>query len=207
MNLREVLKPLQVEAVTDGTRTKAVISVFSAHSGLQDAFDDDWQAGRLSAGGYLNGTEDGILAYKLLLQTGSEKDPLNYKQVRGPAMVSGNDSDWVLMDLSHAVFQLSSRRLLTAEGLIPPEVFYIYLTAWVSNDPLGYAASQANFYPPPREWMHDMYDATGENLRSKSSPQLWSLWRHVGGVLRNSGHFHGQFQLLNPWSSLSSPST
>lgn len=56
---------------------------------------------------------------------------------------------------------------MDAEGLIPPEVFYIYLTVWVSNDPLGYAASQANFYPHPREWIHDKYDATGENLRSK----------------------------------------
>ena len=50
---------------------------------------------------------------------------------------------------------------------LPPEVFYIYLTVWVSNDPLGYAASQANFYPHPREWIHDKYDTTGENLRSK----------------------------------------
>lgn len=63
--------------------------------------------------------------------------------------------------------QLTSRRLVDAEGLIPPEVFYIYLTVWVSNDPLGYAASQANFYPHPREWIHDKYDSTGENLRSK----------------------------------------
>lgn len=146
----------------------------SSHAGLQEAFDDDWQAGRLNSGGYLNGTEDGILAYKLLLQTGSEKEPLNYKLVCGPDWSHGVPlpalPDCVLKDLSNAVFQLTSRRLLTAEGLIPPEVFYIYLTAWVSNDPLGYAASQANFYPPPREWMHDMYDATGENLRSKSSP-------------------------------------
>ncbi len=63
--------------------------------------------------------------------------------------------------------KLTSRRLIDDEGLIPPEVFYIYLTVWVSNDPLGYAASQANFYPHPREWIHDKYDTTGENLRSK----------------------------------------
>lgn len=56
---------------------------------------------------------------------------------------------------------------MDAEGLIPAEVFYIYLTVWVSNDPLGYAASQANLYPHPREWIHDKYDTTGENLRSK----------------------------------------
>lgn len=56
---------------------------------------------------------------------------------------------------------------MNEEGLIHPEVFYIYLTVWVSNDPLGYAASQGNFYPQPREWIHDKYDTTGENLRSK----------------------------------------
>lgn len=42
------------------------------------------------------------------------------------------------------------------------------LTVWVSSDPLGLAASQANFYPPPPEWLHDKYDTTGENLRSES---------------------------------------
>lgn len=69
----------------------------------------------------------------------------------------------------HILFlvKLTSRRLVDEDGLIPPEVFYIYLTVWVSNDPLGYAASQANFYPHPREWIHDKYDTTGENLRSK----------------------------------------
>lgn len=69
---------------------------------------------------------------------------------------------------------------MDAEGLIPPEVFYIYLTVWVSNDPLGYAASQANFYPHPREWIHDKYDTTGENLRSKYLFLLvWPEWIHL----------------------------
>lgn len=58
--------------------------VFSSHADLQDAFDADWQAGRLNSVGYLNGTEDGILAYKLLIQTGSEKDPFNYSLVCFP---------------------------------------------------------------------------------------------------------------------------
>ncbi|RVE61675.1 hypothetical protein OJAV_G00174820 [Oryzias javanicus] len=115
--------------------------------GLQAAFDADWQAGRISADSYRNGTEDGALAYKLLIQTGSKKEPFNYSQ-------------------------LTSRQLLDAEGLIPPEVFYIYLTVWVSNDPLGYAASQANFYPHPREWIHDKYDTTGENLRIPAAEPL-----------------------------------
>uniref|UniRef100_A0AAQ5XXR3 SSD domain-containing protein n=1 Tax=Amphiprion ocellaris TaxID=80972 RepID=A0AAQ5XXR3_AMPOC len=115
--------------------------------GLQAAFDADWQAGRITADSYRNSTEDGALAYKLLIQTGSKKEPFNYSQ-------------------------LTSRRLLDAEGLIPPEVFYIYLTVWVSNDPLGYAASQANFYPHPREWIHDKYDTTGENLRIPAAEPL-----------------------------------
>lgn len=115
--------------------------------GLQAAFDADWQSGRITADSYRNGTEDGALAYKLLIQTGSKKEQFNYSQ-------------------------LTSRRLVDSEGLIPPEVFYIYLTVWVSNDPLGYAASQANFYPHPREWIHDKYDTTGENLRIPAAEPL-----------------------------------
>ncbi|XP_067218821.1 protein patched homolog 1 [Chanodichthys erythropterus] len=115
--------------------------------GLQATFDADWEAGRITSDSYRNGTEDGALAYKLLIQTGSKKDPFNYSQ-------------------------LTSRRLVDEDGLIPPEVFYIYLTVWVSNDPLGYAASQANFYPHPREWIHDKYDNTGENLRIPAAEPL-----------------------------------
>ncbi|CAB1326209.1 unnamed protein product [Coregonus sp. 'balchen'] len=115
--------------------------------GLQAAFDSDWEAGRITWDNYRNGTEDGVLAYKLLIQTGSKKDPFNYNQ-------------------------LTSRRLVDEDGLIHPEVFYIYLTVWVSNDPLGYAASQGNFYPHPREWIHDKYDTTGENLRIPAAEPL-----------------------------------
>uniref|UniRef100_A0A673YP17 Patched 2 n=1 Tax=Salmo trutta TaxID=8032 RepID=A0A673YP17_SALTR len=115
--------------------------------GLQAAFDADWESGRITWDNYRNGTEDGVLAYKLLIQTGSKKDPFNYNQ-------------------------LTSRRLMNEEGLIHPEVFYIYLTVWVSNDPLGYAASQGNFYPQPREWIHDKYDTTGENLRIPAAEPL-----------------------------------
>lgn len=109
---------------------------------------------------------------------------------------------------------------MDAEGLIPPEVFYIYLTVWVSNDPLGYAASQANFYPHPREWIHDKYDTTGENLRSTyliSYPLFLPEWMD----LKNAHQYEQQMisshiapfvlslqsQLQSPWSLLSSPST
>ncbi|XP_028987893.1 protein patched homolog 1 [Betta splendens] len=133
--------------------------------GLQSAFDADWQAGRITADNYRNGTEDGALAYKLLIQTGSKKEPFNYSQ-------------------------LTSRRLVDAEGLIPPEVFYIYLTVWVSNDPLGYAASQANFYPHPREWIHDKYDTTGENLRIPAAEPLeFAQFPFYLNGLRQAGDF------------------
>lgn len=54
---------------------------FTSHVGLQAAFDADWQAGRITSDSYRNGTEDGALAYKLLIQTGSKKEPFNYSQV------------------------------------------------------------------------------------------------------------------------------
>ncbi|XP_067423864.1 protein patched homolog 2 [Emydura macquarii macquarii] len=115
--------------------------------GLQAAFDRDWQAGRITRDSYRNGSEDGALAYKLLLQTGSKKEPLDYSQ-------------------------LTTRRLVDENGIIPPDTFYICLTVWVSSDPLGVAASQASFYPPPPEWLHDKYDATGENLRIPAAQPL-----------------------------------
>uniref|UniRef100_A0A8B9LXV7 Patched 2 n=1 Tax=Astyanax mexicanus TaxID=7994 RepID=A0A8B9LXV7_ASTMX len=115
--------------------------------GLQVSFDADWESGRITPDSFRNGTEDGALAYKLLIQTGSKKELFNYSQ-------------------------LTSRRLVDDDGMIPPEVFYIYLTVWVSNDPLGYAASQANFYPHPHEWIHDKYDTTGENLRIPAAEPL-----------------------------------
>nr|XP_020145376.1 protein patched homolog 2 isoform X5 [Microcebus murinus] len=108
--------------------------------GIQAAFDQDWASGRITRYSYRNGSEDGALAYKLLIQTGDAQEPLNFSQ-------------------------LTTRKLVDKEGLIPPELFYVGLTVWVSSDPLGLAASQANFYPPPPEWLHDKYDTTGENLR------------------------------------------
>ncbi|KAL2301821.1 hypothetical protein Nmel_011220 [Mimus melanotis] len=113
---------------------------YSASPGLQATFDRDWQAGRITHDSYRNGSEDGALAYKLLIQTGNKKEPFNFNQ-------------------------LTTRRLVDENGIIPPDTFYICLTVWASNDPLGFAASQANFYPPPPEGIHDKYDTTGEDLR------------------------------------------
>uniref|UniRef100_A0A8C6HPU1 Patched 1 n=1 Tax=Mus spicilegus TaxID=10103 RepID=A0A8C6HPU1_MUSSI len=101
--------------------------------GLQDAFDSDWETGRIMPNNYKNGSDDGVLAYKLLVQTGSRDKPID-------------------------ISQLTKQRLVDADGIINPSAFYIYLTAWVSNDPVAYAASQANIRPHRPEWVHDKAD-------------------------------------------------
>ncbi|KAI1900066.1 hypothetical protein AGOR_G00046210 [Albula goreensis] len=102
--------------------------------GLQQAFDRDWAAGRITQASYRNGSDDGILAYKLLVQTGRRDKPINLNQ-------------------------LMKQRLVDAKGIINPGAFYIYLSAWVNNDPVAYAASQANIRPHPPEWLHDRTDS------------------------------------------------
>lgn len=50
-------------------------------AGLQDAFDSDWETGRIMPNNYKNGSDDGVLAYKLLVQTGSRDKPIDISQV------------------------------------------------------------------------------------------------------------------------------
>uniref|UniRef100_A0A8C5N5W1 SSD domain-containing protein n=1 Tax=Gouania willdenowi TaxID=441366 RepID=A0A8C5N5W1_GOUWI len=107
--------------------------------GLQQAFDKDWEARRITPNSYKNGSDDGVLAYKLLVQTGRRDKPINFNL-------------------------LTRQRLVDADGIINPGAFYIYLTAWVSNDPVAYAASQANLRPHPPEWLHDRTDSMSETL-------------------------------------------
>lgn len=64
--------------VPQGTLTTHAVSL-----GLQATFDRDWQAGRITHDSYRNGSEDGALAYKLLIQTGNKKEPFNFNQVQG----------------------------------------------------------------------------------------------------------------------------
>ncbi|XP_047448278.1 protein patched homolog 1 isoform X2 [Mugil cephalus] len=109
--------------------------------GLQQAFDKDWEAGRITLNSYRNGSDDGVLAYKLLVQTGRREKPINFNL-------------------------LTRHRLVDADGIINPGAFYIYLTAWVSNDPVAYAASQANIRPHPPEWLHDRTDSMPETRLS-----------------------------------------
>ena len=59
--------------------------------GLQDAFDRDWEAGHITHSSYRNGSDDGVLAYKLLVQTGRRDKPINYNQVTVRRQAFGQD--------------------------------------------------------------------------------------------------------------------
>lgn len=50
-------------------------------SGLQDAFDSDWENGKITYNNYKNGSDDAVLAYKLLVQTGNRAKPIDINQV------------------------------------------------------------------------------------------------------------------------------
>lgn len=56
--------------------------------GLQDAFDSDWETGKIMPNNYKNGSDDGVLAYKLLVQTGSRDKPVDVSQVLSPPRAS-----------------------------------------------------------------------------------------------------------------------
>ncbi|CAG5106236.1 Similar to Ptch1: Protein patched homolog 1 (Mus musculus) [Cotesia congregata] len=97
--------------------------------GLQAAFDRDYKNGCITQERWFkNASDEGILAYKLLVQTGHVDNPIE-KQL------------------------ISSVRLVDSDGIINPRAFYNYLSAWVWNDALAYGASQANLRPVPRQWI------------------------------------------------------
>lgn len=75
---------------------------------------------------------DGILAFKLLAQTGHVDNPID------KSLITHN-------------------RLVDVEGIINPKAFYNYLSAWAWND-AAYAASQSNLRPSPRMWIHSPKD-------------------------------------------------
>uniref|UniRef100_A0A182SC17 SSD domain-containing protein n=2 Tax=Neocellia TaxID=44535 RepID=A0A182SC17_9DIPT len=101
---------------------------------LQRAFDRDYREGRITQERwYANASNDAILAYKLLVQTGHVDNPIDKSLV-------------------------TQVRLVDSEGVINPEAFYNYLSAWAWNDVLAYGASQGNLRPEPREWFHTPSD-------------------------------------------------
>lgn len=66
--------------------------------GIQAAFDQDWASGRIAHHSYRNGSEDGALAYKLLIQTGNAQEPLDFSQVgrrlEGSGSTEGPQASW-----------------------------------------------------------------------------------------------------------------
>lgn len=97
---------------------------------LQSAFDRDWKLGAINQERWFsNASDEGILAYKLLVQTGHVDNPVDKSLV------------WQV-------------RLVDAHGIINPKAFYNYLSAWSWNDALAYGFSQANLRPEPRQWLH-----------------------------------------------------
>lgn len=117
-------------------------------TGLQKAFDRDWANGCITQEGWHNNaTDEGIVAYKLLVQTGYIENPI---------------------DKSLTV----QSRLVNNQGIINPDAFYNYLSAWVCHDALAYSASQANLKPEPRSWCHVPNDY---DLKvPKSSPLIYT---------------------------------
>lgn len=100
---------------------------------LQKAFDRDYASGAISKERwYGNASVDGILAFKLLAQTGHVDNPID------KSLITHN-------------------RLVDLEGIINPKAFYNYLSAWAWND-AAYAASQSNLRPSPRMWIHSPKD-------------------------------------------------
>ena len=144
---------------------------------IQTAFDNDFAAGTIFEGGWhlSNASADGILGYKLLVQTGHVDYPV--------------DETLLLRN-----------RLVDAHGIINPSAFYNYLSAWYSNDAMAYSYSQGNLVPTPREWFHDARDE--DLLVHKSSPIVYaqipfhlynlgedteamvSMIRHVRGICK-----------------------
>nr|CAD7459002.1 unnamed protein product [Timema tahoe] len=116
--------------------------------GLQKAFDRDWSRGSITQERWFqNASDEGILGYKLLVQTGHVDNPIDKSLV-------------------------TQVRLVDTEGIINPKAFYNYLSAWASNDALAYGASQANFRPEPRPWFHAASDF--ELKIPKSAPLIYA---------------------------------
>ncbi|CAG0921089.1 unnamed protein product [Notodromas monacha] len=111
---------------------------------LQNAFDADWAAGHITQESWnANASAEGILAYKLLVQTGHVDDPVDKSQV-------------------------TTARLVDERGVIRSTGFYNYLSAWVSNDALAYSYSDGALSPSPRVWYHDPYDTELKIPKSNS---------------------------------------
>lgn len=114
---------------------------------LQSSFDRDYRDKCITAERwYKNASDEGILAYKLLVQTGHVDNPTDKSLV-------------------------TQVRLVDSDGIINPKAFYNYLSAWASNDALASGASQANLRPEPKQWI---YSNDHELKIPKSTPLTYA---------------------------------
>lgn len=103
-----------------------VLHTYLPFLGLQDAFDSDWETGKIMPNNYKNGSDDGVLAYKLLVQTGSRDKPIDISQVLSPsppwafrgALLSGLGG--CLPCQICGLWRPRSIRLVGADSLHPP---------------------------------------------------------------------------------------
>ncbi|XP_013398571.1 protein patched homolog 1 isoform X2 [Lingula anatina] len=132
---KEFLKINKVIKKEDGTLPDFWLELFRQWLlDLQLAFDQDWSSGCITTDGWFaNSTEEGRLGYLLLIQTGDVDDPYRKEQA-------------------------ATSRLVNDQGIINPQAFYNYLTAWVTNDALAYDASMAEIKPEPQHWVYDPSD-------------------------------------------------
>lgn len=94
---------------------------------IQTAFNQEWANKTITYSGWKeNATDNGVIAFKLLSQTGNG-DEIDRSKVRNYTLVSD-------------------------DGVIRPEIFYKALTLWVDRDVLGYAFSQASIKPETVDW-------------------------------------------------------
>lgn len=120
---------------------------------LQDAFDKEVASGCITQEYWCkNASDEGILGYKLMVQTGHVDNPI--------------DKSLVSTDTKNG------HRLVDKDGIINPKAFYNYLSAWATNDALAYGASQGNLKPQPKRWTHSPKDV---DLKiPKSSPLIYT---------------------------------
>ncbi|KAL8598952.1 hypothetical protein ACOMHN_006762 [Nucella lapillus] len=110
---------------------------------LQDSFDRDAAQGWVTLTGWgHNASDEAVLAYKLLAQTGDVDNPFDKSKVM-------------------------TKRLVNHDGIINPAAFYNYLSAWYTNDAMAYSASMASMHPVPKEWQHIPYDYDYHVLKSQ----------------------------------------
>nr|WJJ61139.1 Patched [Patiria miniata] len=95
---------------------------------MQREFDRDKKGNAIILNNwYNNASEKGVLAYKMLIQTGIPERPIDFNR-------------------------FVSERLVDDHGVINPDGFYNYLTVWCNYDTWSYSASQAMLHPAPAQW-------------------------------------------------------